>query len=88
MSAFRLPYDVQVQPLNEKEVAVTTGMYVRSGLLGFVGNVSSLSAGPMEILGELAYGLDEHAQRGLHYLASLMCACLSVHVLRAYELEL
>ena len=32
---------VQVQPLNEKEVAVTTGVYVRSGLLGFVGNVSS-----------------------------------------------
>ena len=31
---------VQVQPLNAKEVAVTTGVYVRSGLLGFVGNVS------------------------------------------------
>jgi acyl-CoA synthetase (AMP-forming)/AMP-acid ligase II len=28
----------RVQPLNEKEVAVTTGVYVRSGLLGFVGN--------------------------------------------------
>ena len=33
-----LPY-VQVQPLNDKEMAVTTGVYVRSGLLGFVGNV-------------------------------------------------
>lgn len=30
---------LQVQPLNEKEMAVTTGVYVRSGLLGFVGKV-------------------------------------------------
>ena len=30
----------QVQPLNDKEMAVTTGVYVRSGLLGFVGNVN------------------------------------------------
>ncbi len=31
---------LQVQPLDEREMPVTTGVYVRSGLLGFVGNVS------------------------------------------------
>ena len=30
----------QVQPLDDRETPVTTGVYVRSGLLGFVGNVS------------------------------------------------
>ena len=34
-----IPLHLQVQPLNEKEMAVTTGVYVRSGLLGFVGKV-------------------------------------------------
>ena len=32
----------QVQPLNHKEMVVTTGVYIRSGLLGFVGNVRKI----------------------------------------------
>lgn len=30
-------HDDRVQPLDERETPVTTGVYVRSGLLGFVG---------------------------------------------------
>ena len=32
-----LPINDRVQPLDERETPVTTGVYVRSGLLGFVG---------------------------------------------------